>query len=186
MSLLRLSQHRCRHQGCRDRHGGLTRCKHFDAIAQTGLTRSRPLPQRRRARPAQLQAPEQFLGGGTTLLDLMKLYVIRPKTLVHIKRVHGLDMIETGGDGLRLGALVTMAQAARDERLVRNYPMVVEALALAATTQIRDMARLGGTVLQRTRCNFFRHVTFHKCNKRSPGDGCAALDGHTRKHAIVD
>ena len=133
-----------------------------------------------------LQAPEQFLGGGTTLLDLMKLYVIRPKTLVHIKRVHGLDIIETRGDGLRLGALVTMAQAARDERLVRDYPMVVEALALAAITQVRNIARLGGTVLQRTRCNYFRHVTLHNRYKRPPGDGCAALDGHTRKHAIVN
>ena len=132
-----------------------------------------------------LQAPEQFLGGGTTLLDLMKLYVMRPQTLVDIKRVHGLDTIETGGDGLRLGALVTMAQAARDERLVRDYPVVAEALALAASTQIRNMARLGGNVLQRTRCNYFRDVTFHECNKRTPGSGCAALDGHTRKHAIL-
>ena len=63
--------------------------------------------------------------------------------------------------------------------------MVAEALALAASTQIRNMARIGGNVLQRTRCNYFRDITFEQCNKRVPGSGCAALDGHTRKHAIL-
>ena len=132
-----------------------------------------------------LQASEQFLGGGTTMLDLMKLYVMRPQTLVDVRHVGGLDTIEETDGGLRLGALVTMAEASRDPRVVRDYPMVAQALALAASTQIRNMARLGGNVLQRTRCNYFRDVTFPDCNKRVPGSGCAALDGHTRKHAIL-
>ena len=112
-----------------------------------------------------LQAPEQFLGGGTTLVDLMKLYVMRPETLVDIKQLSGLDAIQPEDGGLRLGALVTMAQAARSEYLQTNYPMAAEALALAASTQIRNMARLGGNVLQRTRCSYFRDVNFPECNK---------------------
>ena len=132
-----------------------------------------------------LQAPEQFLGGGTTMLDLMKLYVMRPQTLVDVSHIGGLDTIEETDAGLRLGALVTMAEGSRDPRVVRDYPMVAQALALAASTQIRNMARLGGNVLQRTRCNYFRDITFPACNKRVPGSGCAALDGHTRKHAIL-
>lgn len=122
-----------------------------------------------------LAAPAQFLGGGTTMVDLMKLYVMRPETLVDIKQLRGLDAIEsTENGGLRLGALVTMAQAARDERLCGDYRMAAEALRLAASTQLRNMARLGGNVLQRTRCNYFRDVSYPECNKRSPGSGCAA------------
>ena len=133
-----------------------------------------------------LAAPEQFLGGGTTMVDLMKLYVMRPETLVDIKQVSGLDTIEPTEDGgLRLGSLVTMAQAARDERLSRDYRMVVEALRQAASTQLRNMARLGGNVLQRTRCNYFRDISYPQCNKRTPGSGCAAVDGQNRKHAIL-
>ena len=133
-----------------------------------------------------LAAPAQFLGGGTTMVDLMKLYVMRPETLVDIKQLPGLDTIEPTADGgLRLGALVTMAQAARDERLCRDYRMAAEALRLAASTQLRNMARLGGNVLQRTRCNYFRDVSYPQCNKRAPGSGCAALDGQNRKHAVL-
>ena len=143
------------------------------------------IESRLQAETSALHAPEQFLGGGTTILDLMKLYVMRPQTLVDIKHVGGLTAIGPEEGGLRLGALVSMAQAARDTRLVNDYPMVAEALALAASTQIRNMARIGGNVLQRTRCNYFRDITFEQCNKRVPGSGCAALDGHTRKHAIL-
>ena len=140
---------------------------------------------RRESGDGPLQAPEQFLGGGTTMLDLMKLYVMRPQALVDVSHIGGLDTIEETDAGLRLGALVTMAEGSRDPRVVRDYPMVAQALALAASTQIRNMARLGGNVLQRTRCNYFRDITFPACNKRVPGSGCAALDGHTRKHAIL-
>ena len=143
------------------------------------------LPRARASLGDPLHAPEQFLGGGTTIVDLMKLYVMRPKTLVDIKQVGGLECIRPEGKGLWLGSLVTMAQATRDARVVSDYPMAAEALALAASTQIRNMARLGGNVLQRTRCNYFRDVTFAECNKRVPGSGCAALDGYTRKHAIL-
>lgn len=132
-----------------------------------------------------LHAPRQFLGGGTTMVDLMKLYVMRPESLVDIGHVEGLDRIERTPDGLRLGATVTMQHASRDETVRRDYPMVAEALHLAASTQIRNMARLGGNVLQRTRCSYFRDVGVPDCNKRNPGSGCAALDGRNRKHAVL-
>ena len=132
-----------------------------------------------------LHSSEQFLAGGTTIVDLMKLYVMRPEALVDIKKVRGFDAIEPKAGGMHLGALVTMADAARDERLLRDYPMVVQSLSQAASTQIRNMARLGGNTLQRTRCSYFRDVSFSECNKRNPGSGCAALDGQNGSLAIL-
>ena len=132
-----------------------------------------------------LEAKGQFLGGGTTMVDLMKLYVMRPEMLVDVKRLNGLDKIEPEGEGLRLGALVTMNEAASDQRLHDGYPMVVHSLTQAASQQVRNMARLGGNVLQRTRCSYFRDVSFKECNKRTPGSGCAARDGVNAKHALL-
>ena len=133
-----------------------------------------------------LDAEGQFLAGGTTMVDLMKLYVMRPHLLVDIKTLKGLDQIEATEDGgLRLGALVTMNQAARDQRLHDGYRMVVRSLAQAASQQVRNMARLGGNVLQRTRCSYFRDPSFEECNKRTPGSGCAALNGVNEKHAVL-
>lgn len=132
-------------------------------------------------------SPIQYLGGGTGLIDLMKLDVMAPATLVDIS---GLDparhaRIDKTGEGLRIGALVRMADAADDPMLRRDYPVLAEALALAASAQIRNMARLGGNVLQRTRCVYFRDVTTKACNRRMPGSGCAAIDGINRQHAIL-
>ncbi len=133
-----------------------------------------------------LDAEGQFLGGGTTMVDLMKLYVMRPHLLIDIKNLKGLDQIEATEDGgLRLGALVTMNQAARDQRLHDGYRMVVRSLAQAASQQVRNMARLGGNVLQRTRCSYFRDPSFEECNKRTPGSGCSALNGVNEKHAVL-
>ena len=133
-----------------------------------------------------LQAAGQFLGGGTTMVDLMKLYVMRPQLLVDIKRLRGLDTIETTEKGgLRLGALVTMNQAAHDQRLHDGYRIVVRSLDQAASQQVRNMARLGGNVLQRTRCSYFRDPSFEECNKRTPGSGCAARNGVNEKHALL-
>jgi len=131
-------------------------------------------------------AAAQFLAGGTTILDLMKLDVMQPKRLVDINQVERTGTrIERRGDSLYLGAFVTMAEAAGHPDIRRNYPVVAQSLDLAASPQIRNMATLGGNVLQRTRCNYFRDPSWSACNKREPGSGCAALSGVNRKHAVL-
>ena len=132
------------------------------------------------------QAPVQYLAGGTTLIDLMKLDVMRPDRLVDINPLaseHG--QIVEGPDGLRLGALVHMADAAEHPAIRRDYPMIAQSLDLAASPQIRNMASLGGNVLQRTRCPYFRDVSYEACNKRRPGSGCAAIGGVNHRLAVL-
>jgi xanthine dehydrogenase YagS FAD-binding subunit len=127
-----------------------------------------------------------FLAGGTTLLDLMKLDVMRPQEIVDVngfEQVFGA--IETRPNELRLGAMVRMAEAADDARVKRDYPVIAQSLSLAASPQIRNMASLGGNVLQRTRCEYFRDASWAHCNKRTPGSGCEALQGVNRKHAVL-
>jgi xanthine dehydrogenase YagS FAD-binding subunit len=134
-----------------------------------------------------LQGDAHFLAGGTTLVDLMKLDVMRPAALVDINPLSGsaLGRIEAADHGLRLGALVRMAEAADHPVIRRDYPVIAQSLQLAASQQIRNMASLGGNVLQRTRCTYFRDVSYAACNKRNPGSGCAALDGVNRSHAVL-
>ena len=135
---------------------------------------------------AHVQAPVQFLGGGTTLVDLMKLGVMQPSGLVDIT---GLEQrygaITMQGKGLKIGALARMSEGAEHPAVRRDYPVISESLLLAASQQLRNMARVGGNVLQRTRCNYFRDLSFTQCNKRNPGSGCAALDGFNRTHAVL-
>jgi len=133
-----------------------------------------------------VQAPGQFIAGGTNMTDYMALDVMRPDTLVDINRLSAAryGRIETNAQGLRLGALVRMAQAEDHPVIQSQYPVIHDTLKLAATRQIRNMASLGGNVLQRTRCEYFRETSW-PCNKRSPGSGCAALDGHNRQHAVL-
>ena len=128
-----------------------------------------------------------WIAGGTTMLDLMKLDVLRPSALVDLTDMTDapLRSIDATGNGLRLGALVTMAQAANDQRILRDYPVLAQSLSLAASAQLRNMATLGGNALQRTRCEYFRNTAVGNCNKREPGSGCAALDGINRQHAIL-
>lgn len=126
-----------------------------------------------------------FIGGGTTLIDLMKLDVLRPARLVDVTGIEGLRDIAITEDAVHFGALVTMAEAAADAELQRRYPVLTETLALAASAQLRNMATLGGNVLQRTRCGYFRDARTVECNKREPGSGCAALTGNSRAHAIL-
>ena len=131
-------------------------------------------------------APAQFVAGGTLILDLMKLDTMRPATLVDInglERQHG--RIEAGPQGLRLGGLVRMMDAEEHPAILRDYPVIAQSLQQAASAQLRIMASLGGNVLQRTRCQYFRDPSWRHCNKREPGTGCAALDGVNRKHAIL-
>jgi xanthine dehydrogenase YagS FAD-binding subunit len=132
-------------------------------------------------------APGQFLAGGTTLIDLMKLGVMQPQMLVDVNplRQSAAGRIEVVRQGLRLGALVSMSDAAEHEVIRSEYPVLSQSLLLAASQQLRNMATLGGNVLQRTRCHYFRDPSFVNCNKRQPGSGCAALDGMNRLHAVL-
>jgi xanthine dehydrogenase YagS FAD-binding subunit len=132
------------------------------------------------------EAPAQFIAGGTLLLDLMKLDTMRPQVLVDInglERTHG--QIEATAQGLRLGALVRMSQAAEHPDILRDYPLIAQSLQQAASAQLRNMASLGGNVLQRTRCQYFRDPSWPACNKRAPGTGCSAFEGVNRKHAVL-
>ena len=128
----------------------------------------------------------EFLAGGTNLVDYLKLDAMRTRRVVDINGLatdHG--RIESGPDGLRLGALVRMAALADDAMVNRDYPVIAQTMQLAASAQIRNMASLAGNVLQRTRCSYFRDTSWRACNKREPGSGCAALDGENRKHAVL-
>lgn len=128
-----------------------------------------------------------FIGGGTNLIDLMKGGVERPLKLVDITRIGGdLATIGTLADGgLRIGALVRNSDAANHALVRAHYPLLSQALLAGASAQLRNMATVGGNLLQRTRCPYFYDAAFAACNKRVPGSGCAAIDGHNRGHAIL-
>ena len=127
----------------------------------------------------------RFLAGGTNLLDLMKGGVERPLKIVDITHLP-LDRIEETQDGgLRIGAMVRNSDCAADARVKARYPLLTQAIVAGASPQLRNMASTGGNLLQRTRCYYFYDTAFTACNKRSPGSGCAALDGYNRIHAIL-
>jgi xanthine dehydrogenase YagS FAD-binding subunit len=136
---------------------------------------------------ATVHARHQYVAGGTTLIDLMKLDVMRPQNVTDINALGRTPSgeIEFGPPGLHLGALVRMSAAAENSDVRSNYPVIAQALELAASPQIRNMASLGGNVLQRTRCSYFRDTSYSACNKRDPGSGCAALMGVNRAHAVL-
>lgn len=126
----------------------------------------------------------KFIGGGTNLLDLMKLQVETPTHLVDVNRL-GLDKIEDlPNGGLRIGALVRNSDLAADPRVRKNYAVLSRALLSGATGQLRNKATTAGNLLQRTRCYYFYDPS-QPCNKREPGSGCSALGGFNRIHAIV-
>jgi xanthine dehydrogenase YagS FAD-binding subunit len=125
-----------------------------------------------------------FLAGGTTLIDLMKLNVETPRTVVDINEL-GMDKIQDNADGgVRIGALVRNSDLARDARIRQRFPVLSEALLSGASPQLRNMATVGGNLRQRTRCYYFRDATF-ACIKRNPGEGCAAVNGYNRIHAVL-
>ena len=124
-----------------------------------------------------------FIAGGTTLLDLMKLNVENHGQLVDINML-AFKGIEQTADGLRIGALERMSDVGEHPLVVQNYPVVSQSLLLAASPQLRNMASIGGNLLQRTRCGYFRDTAF-PCNKRQPGSGCPAQDGENRGLAIL-
>jgi CO/xanthine dehydrogenase FAD-binding subunit len=127
----------------------------------------------------------QYLAGGTTQIDLMlKDGVLEPERLVDITRLP-LRGITHDEDALRVGALTTMEELAADATVGERVPFVREALLAGASVQLRNMATIGGNLLQRTRCRYFRDPTVPACNKRRPGSGCAAVMGAARMHAIL-
>ncbi|MFC8422907.1 FAD binding domain-containing protein [Streptomyces sp. NPDC057236] len=126
----------------------------------------------------------RYLGGGTNLVDLMKNGVERPARLVDV-RVLPLDRIEPADDGgLRIGATVTNSDLAAHPGIRRNYPALTQAVLAGASGQLRNMATVGGNLLQRTRCGYFTDVT-RPCNKRAPGSGCPAVEGEHHNHAVL-
>jgi xanthine dehydrogenase YagS FAD-binding subunit len=128
-------------------------------------------------------AKAAFLAGGTTLLDLMKLRVESPAQLVDINAVP-LNKIEATDGGLRVGALVSNTDLAYHDAVRKDFPALSEALLSGASPQLRNMASVGGNLMQRTRCYYFRDG-ISPCNKRQPGGGCAALEGFNRIHAVL-
>ena len=125
------------------------------------------------------------LAGGTNLLDLMKGYVEQPTRLVDITRLPLRDIEALPDGGLRIGALVSNTDLANDRNVRERYPLLSQALVSGASPQLRNMASVGGNLLQRTRCHYFTDVGFDACNKRKPGSGCAAREGSNRIHAIL-
>ena len=131
-------------------------------------------------------AGTRFLAGGTTLYDLMKLNVEVPSHIVDINSLSELEAFDTSGSNeLVFGALARMSDVAADPRLIRDYPALSESLWRAASQQLRNMASLGGNLLQRTRCAYYRGGEPFACNKRKPGSGCAAREGINRGHALL-
>jgi len=127
----------------------------------------------------------KFLGGGTNLVDLMRLGVNAPGTLIDVTRLAGHDRIEeTAGGGLRIGAAVTNSDLAADPRVRERYPVLAQAVLNGASGQLRNLATVGGNLLQRTRCAYFQDIT-KPCNKRSPGSGCPAREGDHHNLAII-
>jgi xanthine dehydrogenase YagS FAD-binding subunit len=141
---------------------------------------------------ASAGAGARFIAGGTSLYDLMKLDIEHPAHLIDVTAIRGLDAIETGGEILRFGALAPMSAVASDRVVLRDYPILAESLWKAASQQLRNMATVGGNLLQRTRCMYFRNgaggtstVGVYPCNKRDPGSGCAAIGGLDRGQAVL-
>src|SRR5215472_9311173 len=126
----------------------------------------------------------RFLAGGTTLIDLMKLDVMNAQQLIDITPISELQSFTTTSTTeLVFGALAKMSEVAADPTLLGEYPALAESLQKAASEQLRNMATVGGNLLQRTRCEYFRDTSY-PCNKRTPGTGCAAIEGLNRGHAL--
>src|SRR3989442_4089172 len=126
----------------------------------------------------------EYIAGGTDMVQLLQEYVRRPERLVSLAGL--LDnRIEVGPQGLRIGAGATMAEVAAHSGAIERFPVISEALLNSASPQIRNQATIGGNLMQRTRCPYFRDVGYSACNKRAPGSGCAAIGGENRWHAVL-
>ena len=125
----------------------------------------------------------RYIAGGTTLVDLMRQNVERPQVVVDINALPYRD-IDLRPESLRVGSVVRMSQLAAHPAVRQNFPAITEALEQSASAQLRNMASIGGNLMQRPRCLYFRDVTA-ACNRRTRGQGCSAIDGHNRTHAIL-
>jgi xanthine dehydrogenase YagS FAD-binding subunit len=136
------------------------------------------------AQAGRNDAPAEYIAGGTDMVQLLQEFVRRPERLVSLAGL--LDSrIEVGPQELRLGAAATMADVAAHVAVVERFPLIAEALLNSASPQVRNQATMGGNLLQRTRCPYFRDVGYSACNKRAPGSGCSAIGGENRWHAVL-
>ncbi len=147
------------------------------------FTYKRAANQKEAVREVAGNRDAKFLAGGTNLIDLMKVGAQTPNQLVDINRL-ALKKIERIPGGLRIGALATNTEVAVNRFVRENYPVLSEAILAGASPQLRNMATLGGNLLQRTRCYYFMDTAF-PCNKRVPGSGCPAIPGYNHIHAIL-
>ena len=125
-----------------------------------------------------------FLGGGTNLVDHLRLGVANPELVVDVRTLTSREITDTADGGLRIGAAVPNSELAADRRVRERFPVVASSLLAGASGQLRNMATTAGNPLQRTRCVYFQDVTT-PCNKRDPGSGCSAIGGYTRYHAVL-
>lgn len=123
-----------------------------------------------------------FIAGGTNLVDLMKKGVTTPQRIIDINELP-LKTVTSNAEGLQIGALVVNSDLSENEMVNQNYPLLAMALKAGASPQLRNMATVGGNMMQRTRCTYFYDIAM-PCNKRQPGSGCGAMDGYNRMHAI--
>ena len=133
---------------------------------------------------AAAQPDGMLIAGGTELLNWMKEGIVAPRQLIDINGISGLDRVEFNDGGLKIGALARMSDVAHHDAVTRDYPVVSQALLKSASPQIRNMASMGGNLMQRTRCPYFRAEIELPCNKRRPGSGCSALEGEDRGMAL--
>ena len=131
------------------------------------------------------QPGARFIGGGTNLLDLMKGGVETPQRLIDVSRLPLAGITALAQGGVRIGAMARNSDTANHALIRQGYPLLAQALLSGASPQLRNMATVGGNLMQRTRCYYFYDTAFDMCNKRTPGSGCAAREGYNRIHAIL-
>lgn len=127
----------------------------------------------------------KFIAGGTNLVDLMKAGVEAPDTLIDVSALPLATIAPSENGGLSIGSMARNSDVANHPLVRDRYPLLAQALAAGASAQLRNMATVGGNLLQRTRCHYFYDIGFAQCNKRNPGSGCAAIHGRNRQHAIL-
>src|SRR6266508_1158282 len=136
------------------------------------------------AQAGRNDARAEYIAGGTDMVQLLQEYVRQPERLVSLAGLVD-NRIEVGPQGLKLGAAATMAEVAVHAAVAEEYAVSSEALLNSASPQVRNQATMGGNLLQRTRCPYFRDLGYAACNKRAPGSGCAAIGGENRWHAVL-
>ncbi|TFV59554.1 xanthine dehydrogenase family protein subunit M [Geodermatophilus sp. DF01-2] len=145
---------------------------------------ARPADVAEAVRDVAAEPTAVFLGGGTNLVDHLKLGIVRPDLVVDVRTLTSRSIDDLQDGGLRVGAAVTNSELAADRRVRERYPVLAQALLAGATGQLRNLATTGGNPLQRTRCVYFQDAST-ACNKREPGTGCSAVGGYTRYHAVL-